>query len=154
MLSALRRCNGSIDVMTPVAVICIGNRYLPGDDLGPRVFDRLNGSSGAAGIDLIDGGLCGLNLLRSIEGRRRVVFVDAVAGVGRKIVSLDVESAVTQRGNYGHAAGLPYLLRMAPLVCSGPLPEITLIGAEGPLDEQLLAAVAARSLEVAQRGDP
>lgn len=148
--------------MTPCALICLGNRHLPGDDTGCRVFDYLaeNRPHGiyeadGAGIEIIDGGLAGLDLLRLIEGRQRVVFVDAVAGVappGDIVVLRREEVAAFAAGGYGHGAGLPYLLHLLPLVCDAPLPEVALVGAEGRLDDPEVQTLAARGLEVALNG--
>lgn len=142
--------------MATRAVICLGNRYIPGDDLGYRVFDRLTGGEARidADIDVIDGGLAGLDLLRLIEGRRRVVFVDAVAGIAPpgEIVVLDRAAVAAHAGGYGHSAGLPYLLHMLPQVCAAPLPEIALVGAEGAPDAATVRMLAERSLEIACHG--
>lgn len=135
-------------------VICLGNRFVPGDDAGCRVFDHLAGGVLPPEIELIDGGLCGLNLLGLVEGRRRVVFVDAVAGIAQpgSIVVLGRDQVSAHAGSYGHGAGLPYLLQLLPQVCAAPLPEIALVGAEGALDETAVRALAERCLEVATHG--
>lgn len=142
--------------MATRAVICLGNRYVPGDDIGCRVFDRLAGAGEAtdADIDVIDGGLAGLDLLRLIEGRRRVVFVDAVSGLAAdgEIVVMDRAAVAAHAGSYGHGAGLPYLLHMLPRVCAAPLPEIALVGAAGAPDAATVRMLAARSLEIARHG--
>lgn len=145
--------------MSELAVICIGNRLAAEDALGCRVYDRLTAGGFAAtvaqeDIDVIDGGLGGLDLIRAVEGRRRVVFVDALAGVGAEgdILVLDRAEVAAFAGGYGHGAGLPYLLHMLPQVCDAPLPEIALVGAEGQIDEAGLAALAQRSLEIVLHG--
>ena len=49
-----------------------------------QVFDRLQEMQPLpAGIELIEGGLAGLNLLPLLERGGRVVFVDAVSGFYR-----------------------------------------------------------------------
>lgn len=139
--------------MNDVAVICLGNRYLAGDDLGCRAFDQLAGT--LAGIDVVDGGLCGLDLLMLLEGRRRVIFVDAVAGLAAagEIVVLGGDQVAAHAGRYGHSAGLPYLLRMLPHACAAPLPEVVLVGAEGCCaDEAVVQALTRRCQEVARHG--
>ncbi|MDD5240233.1 MAG: hydrogenase maturation protease [Sulfuricella sp.] len=140
--------------MAATAIICLGNRYVADDDVGCRVFDCLIGSAIPQGIEIFDGGLCGLDLLRLVEGRRRVVFVDALAGVADAgdIVVLNREQVAGYAGRYGHGAGLPYLLRLLPQVCAAPLPEIALVGAEGAMDEPAVRALAERSMEVAIHG--
>lgn len=144
--------------MATTAVICLGNRFVPGDDVGCRVFDYLHGSSIPQGIEIFDGGLCGLDLLRLVEGKRRVVFVDAVAGVADAdagsgaVAVLSQEQVASYAGRYGHGAGLPYLMRLLPQVCTAPLPEIALVGAEGAMDEAAVRLLAERSMEVAIHG--
>lgn len=139
--------------MADRAIVCLGNRFAPGDDLGCRVFDRL-ASAPPVDVDVIDGGLAGLNLLGLIEGRRHVVFVDAVAGLAAPgaIVVLDRAAVAAFADAYGHGAGLPYLLHMLPRVCAAPLPEIALVGAAGLPDETTVQAIAQRSLDIARHG--
>ncbi|MBS4098350.1 MAG: hydrogenase maturation protease [Sulfuricella sp.] len=140
--------------MAATAVICLGNRYVPGDDVGCRVFDHLNGSAIPPDVELVDGGLCGLDLLRLVEGRNRVVFVDAVADLADagEVVVLSSRQVASYAGRYGHGAGLPYLLRLLPQVCAAPLPEIALVGTEGLADESAVRRLAERSMEVAIHG--
>lgn len=140
--------------MAAIAVICLGNRYVPGDDVGCRVFDFLAGISTPASVEIIDGGLCGLDLLRSVEGKRRVVFADAVTGMAEpgEIVVLSREQVADYAGSYGHSAGLPYLLRLLPQVCQPPVPEIALVGAEGMVDEGTVRMLAQRCMEIAIHG--
>ena len=61
-------------------ILCIGNRFVSGDDFGPRVYDTLAGMTRPADIEIVDGGLAGLNLLRYLEDGLPIVFVDALSG--------------------------------------------------------------------------
>ena len=142
--------------MADTAIICLGNRYVPGDDVGCRVYDHLAAIPTPSDVEIIDGGLCGLDLLRLVEGKRRVVFADAVAGLAapREIVVLSREQVADYAGRYGHGAGLPYLLRLLPQVCRPPLPEIALVGAEGGVDEGAIRTLAERCMEIAIHGTP
>ena len=140
-----------------IAVICLGNRYVPGDDVGCRVFDYLTRGAMPPGVEIIDGGLCGLDLLRLVEGKSRVVFVDAVAGIAETgvMVVLSREQVADYAGRYGHGAGLPYLLRLLPQVCRPPLPEIALVGTEGVegiVDDHTVRTLAERCMEIAIHG--
>ena len=133
-------------------IICVGNRTAPGDDTGPRVFDRLAGRPLPAGVRLTDGGLAGLDLLGLFDGERRVVVVDAVdgfAGPGEIAVVPRRDAVAGSQPRYGHADGLAYLLAVLPEVCDAPLPEVTLVGAAGPADDGLIDAIAATALAVA-----
>jgi len=140
--------------MAAIAVICLGNRYVPGDDVGCRVYDHLADGVTPPEVEIIDGGLCGLDLLRLVEGKRRVVFADAVAGIAESggMVVLSRQQVADYAGRYGHGAGLPYLLRLLPQVCRSPLPEIALVGAEGAVDDCTVRALAERCLEIAIHG--
>lgn len=136
----------------PTRIICVGNRLHPRDDLGRRVFDRLRGQELPAGVELIDGGLAGLNLLGMLEGAERVVFVDALKGFGdpgRPVVIDGIREAGRMEPEYGHSGGLAYVLRALPAVCEGPLPAVRVVGAEGELDENELAELAATCLAAA-----
>lgn len=137
--------------MKASAIICLGNRYAAEDDLGCRVFDRLASAPRPANVEVIDGGLCGLDLLSLMEGRPRVVFADAVSGMAQagEIIELEGAAVASYARNYGHGAGLPYLLGVLPQVCRPPLPQVVLVGAEGAVDEATVHTVAARCMEIA-----
>ena len=133
-------------------IICVGNRHMRGDDFGPRVYDCLAGQPLPAAVDLVDGGLAGLGLLRYLEDGRRVVFVDAVAGFAAQggIVLLGADEVARQcTGAFGHEAGLPYLLRVMPAVLDSPPPAITIIGHEGEASAETVQAVAELALRLA-----
>ena len=136
-------------------IICIGNSLVAQDSAGFRVFLRLAARELPADVELIDGGLCGLDLIRFVEGAERVVFVDAVSGVARpgETVTLDAAqvSALAQV-SYGHEAGLPYLLRLLPAACDGPIPPITLVGLEGEFAAQGIEEAASLALAIAAQG--
>lgn len=140
--------------MSPAAVICLGNRYLARDDVGPRVFDHLSKMALPVDVELIDGGLCGLDLLRLMEGRQRVVFADALTGLAQagEIVQLSAEEVASYAGPYGHAAGLPYLVSLLPQVCAAPLPHVVVLGTPCAPDEVTIGALAQRCLELATDG--
>ena len=133
-------------------IICVGNRYRREDAAGPAVHDHLAACGGLpAGVELIDGGLGGLDLLRWVDGAARVVFVDSVSGMataGAVITASRAEVASLASPHADHAAGLPYLLRCLPQVCEGALPEVTLVGIEGEADDAMVARAAALALRL------
>lgn len=138
------------------SIICLGNRYDPRDAAGPFVYDRLAAAAPVPDVALVDGGLCGLDLLRFVDGAERVVFVDSVSGYGNpgEVMLLDAaEIAASAAGAFDHAAGLPYLLRVAPLVCERPPAEILVVGLEGEPDGSALDA-AARMASALAEGAP
>ncbi len=135
-------------------IVCIGNHHHPEDDAGPRVYRLLRGSALPDGVEAIDGGMRGLNLLACVERADRVVFVDCVSGFGRpgEVLVLDPEEVTTAASpRYDHAAGLAYLLRVLPAVCDGPAPEVLIVGIEGQADGAAVAAAAELALKLATR---
>lgn len=138
-------------------IICIGNRFVAGDAAGPAVYDRLLQDDLPDGVELVDGGLQGLNLLPLLEQGGRVVFVDAVDGFASQgsVVVLD-EAALASGGgqtHFDHGAGIGYLLGIMPQVCEGELPEeIALVGIEGACTLPLIEEAARLTVEVALNG--
>ncbi|MBF0232655.1 MAG: hypothetical protein HQK65_06405 [Desulfamplus sp.] len=121
-------------------IICIGNRLIPEDALAMAVYDLLTGASGLyENIDIIEGGIAGLNLLCHLEDAGNVVFVDTVSGFtelnDNDIVVLNQEQITSclniNSCHYGHDSGIAYLLSVLPMVCEGALPEsVFLVGLE------------------------
>ena len=140
-----------------IRIICIGNRLLSQDAAALAVYDHLAARRLPPGIDLIEGGLAGLNLLPLLEEGGRVVFVDTVTGFAKtgSIVILKLPQIVESLAeeHYGHSAGLPYLLSVLPHVCEGEMPtETLLVGLEGECSDKLLLEAAALSLTIAVNG--
>jgi hydrogenase maturation protease len=104
-------------------IICVGNPFLPADSLGPRVYTVLAESELPEGVELIEGGLSGLDLLRFV-GDDTLIFVDSLQGFGRPgelIILHQTELADSLPDNpaslrYDHTAGLAYLLRVIPIL--------------------------------------
>ena len=132
-------------------IICIGNRYAAEDAAGPAVYDHLRRLPLPPGLELIDGGLAGLDLLRYLEGAELVVFVDSVSGFGDRstvLILAEEEVAALANSRYDHSAGLAYLLRILPEVCEGALPQVKLIGIEGHPDQAAIHEAAALALKI------
>ncbi len=130
---------------------------VPGDSAGSRVLAHLAGEVLPPGVDLVDGGLGGLNLLGLLDGVERVVFVDSVRGLATEdgVVTLDlpqVLEAIEPEPAYGHANGLAYLLRVLPVAGPRPLPCIHLVGVEAPVGavpgDGLIESAAAAALRL------
>lgn len=139
-------------------IVCIGNRFVESDAAGPLVFDQLQAMQPLPhGIELIEGGLAGLNLLPLLEQGGRVVFVDAVRGFAEagEMVLLDRQEIldIDSQPHFDHGAGLPYVLAVLPRVCDGELPEeIFLLGLEGNCTTQTIERAAGLSIAVAAHG--
>jgi hydrogenase maturation protease len=137
-------------------IICVGNRYQPGDSAGPLVYEQLVNNAITRDIELIDGGLAGLNLFRFMQGADRVVFIDAVNGFRPfgGVIVLDAEDASRHADTvFGHSAGLSYFLRVLPEVHDGKLPEIFVVGIEGVPDSDKILKAAEVSLKIATLGE-
>jgi hydrogenase maturation protease len=133
-------------------ILCIGNRYVGEDDFGPRVYDTLAGMERPADVEIVDGGLAGLNLLRFLEDGRPVVFVDAISGFAPVGEITVIEGDIIARqatGKFGHEAGLPFLLHVLPAVADNPPPRIRLIGCEGGASDGAVLEAARLSLQLA-----
>lgn len=141
--------------MPRARVICIGNPYHPADWVGPAVFAALGriGAGADAEVEVVDGGLQGLNLLRLLDGMERVVFADTLVGDDDDAAFAILEDPVAGHPalSFDHAGGLAYLLQAAPLV-QEKLPRIWVVGVAAGADRSLAGPIARRCLELA-RGD-
>ncbi len=139
-------------------IICIGNRFVAEDTAGLAVLASLEAMRPLpATIELVEGGLAGLNLLPWLEQGGRVVFVDAVRGFAQpgEIVLLDHQEIISNlvEPHFDHEAGLAYLLAVLPKVCEGDLPEeVVLVGLEGECTAETIERAAKLSLTLAARG--
>jgi len=136
-------------------IICVGNRFKPEDSAGPMVYDQLVNNRLSGDIEVIDGGLAGLNLLRFMHGADRIVFIDAVNGFKAisGVIVLNAEDASRHADTiFGHSAGLAYCLRVLPEVHDGKMPEIFVVGIEGATDPDKILKAAEISLKIAAHG--
>jgi len=132
-------------------IIGIGNRLVADDAIGPRVLDALARRDLPPDVDLVEGGLAGLDLLASFPGCERIVLVDAVSGFGApgEAVTLAAdEAAVASDGRYDHAAGLDYLLSAWSRLVRDGGPEVRVLGVETPATDDDLEAAASRALSL------
>lgn len=136
-------------------ILCIGNRYLEQDALGPLVFDCLSRIPHLPNnVAILDGALRGIDLLPQLEGLQRVVFVDQLAiNTSETITVLSGEAvAGGWSGHYGHDNGLGYLLACLPYLCAPPGPEVVIVGSSERVSPALVQAVAKRALAEANHG--
>lgn len=113
-------------------VICFGNALHGDDGFGPYLYRRLSRQSWPSDVRLFDAGTAGLDALNWLENCREALLVDALASRGRP-GTLHVFPWAGDDGPcsslFGHAAGIPYLLRAARAIY-GTLPAIVVVGAE------------------------
>ncbi|MDR3629081.1 MAG: hydrogenase maturation protease [Desulfocapsaceae bacterium] len=131
-------------------IICVGNRLFAPDSAGPMVYDILSSGQLPKRVELIDGGLAGLNLLCCLEGIDLVIFVDSVQGFrdAPGIIIMNVFDSLHICQDYDHNAGLGYLLQAAPQVLEEKLPEIVLVGIQTDSDSRLYHRAARMCLEI------
>ena len=70
-------------VIRPVLVLGLGNPLQADDGVGCRVIEALEQRELPSGVEALDGGTPGVGLLHLLEGRSRVIIVDA-AEMGRR----------------------------------------------------------------------
>ncbi len=138
-------------------IICIGNRLLPEDAFGPAVFDDLQARCLPDGIEVVEGGTAGLNLLSLLDEKGRVIFVDTVSGFTEagNLILLDRETVTDSVADvhFGHDPGLAYVLAVLPVVCEKDMvDEVFLIGCEGEFNDQVVKKAAEMSMEIAVNG--
>ncbi|MBF0499763.1 MAG: hydrogenase maturation protease [Candidatus Riflebacteria bacterium] len=133
--------------------MCVGNDMVSGDDLGPMVFKSLKNKSLPDTIEVIDGGLQGLNLIRFFEKIDRVILVDSLCGFNaeNEVIILDaIRVAQNMDVSFSHSNGLGYLLRILPEVLESEVPEIILVGREGKVDASSIRAVTEACLRISE----
>lgn len=125
-------------------IVCVGSRLVHGDGAGPAVYDLLASKPLPAGVEVIDGALLGLSLLRAADGAESLVFVDAVSGFGEPgdVLLLSAADVAAEASPDDHAGGLPALLALIPVACDRPPRSLAVVGLEAPWDERALARAA------------
>lgn len=136
-------------------IICVGNRFKEEDAAGPLVYDQLMGCSLPHDLEVIDGGLAGLNLLRFVEDADQVVFVDAMTGFEEDLKLMDAEQASEYADiRADHANSLAYLLKSLPHLLEGTMPEVTVLGIQGIPSGNKIKQAARMGLNAVSSGDP
>lgn len=139
--------------MPRARIICIGNPYQLADWVGPAVYAALQQQTIAPDIELVDGGLQGLNLLTLMENVDNVIFADTLITDGEPGSDapqvLRAPFAADARLSFDHAGGLAYLLQAAPLVLDR-LPAIAVVGMDACADRQQIGELARLCLSIAR----
>lgn len=152
----------------PTIVLALGNPLRGDDGAGPAVLERLAASSLPAGVELIDGGLAGLETALHLQHRRRAIILDAAdfgaqPGAWRRVRLDDVTLTSPDEAPGLHAAGLREALLLGEALGILP-PEIVLyliqpkaVGWEAGLSEDVRACLGpiCQAVEIELRGgDP
>ena len=62
----------------PTLILGIGNLLLKDEGVGVHVVQALRGRKIPDGVEVVDGGTFGLDLIDIFAGRRKVIFIDAM----------------------------------------------------------------------------
>ena len=116
-----------------ILILGIGNILLKDEGVGVRVAERLKDMTLPPDVEVMDGGTMGLDLLYYIEGRKKVVVIDAVRageppGIMYRFTDRDVAD---KKGLLRSAHGFDFLdvINISKLLGNKP-PEIVFIGIE------------------------
>lgn len=119
----------------PVLLLALGNPLMSDDGAGQEVLHRLQSSGAEWGsrVEFVDGGTQGLALLGLFEGRKAVVFLDAVrfgdcAGAVHVLEKNELQK-MGGRATSAHEGSAPEILRALELLGESPA-EIAMIGLE------------------------
>jgi hydrogenase maturation protease len=113
-------------------IIGIGNLILRDEGVGVHVIRQLENRELPPGVELVDGGTAGMDLLPLIHGAERILLIDALRAGGEpgtiyRVTPEDL-SRETPRPLSLHQVGLLEVLGMAKQL--GAHREVTIIGVE------------------------
>lgn len=119
-----------------VRILGCGNPLMGDDGAGIRVIEKLKKThlNEVAGVEIIDAGVCGLDLLNLFEGASKVIIVDAVVGGGSAVGSIrrfsgdELKGGGFQDGFSVHDIGISDVLNIGEHVQL--MPEIVVFGIE------------------------
>lgn len=121
-------------------VLCIGNRYHPADWVGPAVYDFLSPDPDEH-IEVIDGGLLGLDLLHFFEGVERIVIADTLLCAGKGITVIEEPQMDASMLRFDHGGGLPVLIGANALLNPHP-PKLWVAGIDATAPRALIESLA------------
>ncbi|MEN8221677.1 MAG: HyaD/HybD family hydrogenase maturation endopeptidase [Acidobacteriota bacterium] len=64
----------------PILILGVGNTIQMDDGIGVRVVEEMKNNQLPENVELFDGGTLGYDLLGVIEGRKKIIVIDAVKG--------------------------------------------------------------------------
>ena len=150
--SGTARPAGPPEAGAPTIVLALGNSLRGDDGAGPAVLERLAAAGVPPGVELIDGGLAGLETALHLQHRRRAIILDAAdfgapPGTWRRVRLDDVKLAPPPGTPALHAAGLREALLLGEALGILP-PDVVLyliqpgpVGWEAGLSDPVLACL-------------
>jgi hydrogenase maturation protease len=107
-----------------ILVLGVGNILLSDEGIGVRVVEALEEEALPESVELLDGGTAAADLLDRLEGRRKIIIIDAVRGGGRpgdvyRFAPADVGGS-DQMQTSVHQVGLLEALAMAEYLGETP----------------------------------
>ena len=138
-MNELNRYDRSDGSVKPIRILGCGNPLMGDDGVGIRVMEELKKThlNEMDGVEIIDAGVCGLDLLNLFEGASKVIIVDAVVsggGSGCEIGSIrrfsgdELKEGGLQDVFSVHDIGISDVLNIGEHVQS--MPEIVVFGIE------------------------
>lgn len=129
------RCTSLCEEIAPVLLLALGNPLMSDDGAGQQLLSKLQSEAPAwaARVEFMDGGTQGLALLGQFDGRKAVVFLDAVR-LGDKAGAVHVLQGnelarLGGKATSAHEGSAPQIL--AALQLLGEVPgEVAMIGIE------------------------
>lgn len=142
--------------MKKCRIICVGNSLVAADASGIQVFNELCSRSSRNHVEIINGGLGGMDLLPYFYDCDMIVLVDRVIGFAEPetVVRLHWDEVCADwQGACMPSGELLYLLKALPFLGISPLPSLCMIGIEGAGEREMIMRAADMALEVV-RGTP
>jgi hydrogenase maturation protease len=105
----------------PILVLGVGNTLLKDEGIGVHVTERIRAMNMPEEVELLDGGVLGLDLIEPMEDREKVIIIDAVQGgevpgTIYRLTRKDIEMRKDWRLSSLHDIDLPYVINMAELM--------------------------------------
>ncbi len=118
----------------PILILGIGNVLLKDEGIGVHVVRRLQHAPLPPGVEVVDGGTMGLDLLWRMEDREKVILIDVVRsgeppGTVFRFHPGDIARVSNREKLSFHQAGLFDMLKIADLM-DKQLPEMIIIAIE------------------------
>jgi hydrogenase maturation protease len=121
-----------MDNRKPILILGIGNILLKDEGIGVRVAEKMKEMQLPSDVEVMDGGVGGLNLLYCIEGRKKVIVVDTVkAGAPPGTLFRFTDNDLgAKKGFIRSAHGIDFSDVVAIARFQGNKPEIVFLGIE------------------------